>query len=597
MLSDIRSALALVGPNARWRWVALLPLAVVAAAAEAIGAAAVFLLLRLLTDPDQAAALPGAAWLYDRLPDQSDRGVVLAFTGVVALFYVARSALLILSGYAHDRVSWQTVLQITDRVLKGYLEAPYGFLLTRNTASLIQRVQRGAEVTATQALGSLINLITECLVLLALTILLAVTAPRVTFAAVVLTAMLLLLPAALTVTVFRRWGAAEQRLEKQALQHLQQSLGGIKELKVTGTGPFFRARYNAVRRTMARVQRRRSTLSTALRLSVETVFVIVLVLIIVMVSLGGMPAPEIVSLLGLFAYAGFRMVPSINRITLNLNLFRGAAQYTRDILADLADLSHTAAATPSSHPREELTLQRSLELRDVSYTYRDGLRPALEGISLAIERGESIGIVGPTGSGKTTLVDLLLGLLQPTAGSIRVDGRDIRSNIRGWQAHIGYVPQFYYLLDDTLRANIAFGVPSETVDERRLARAVEMAHLSDVVAGIDGGLDAVVGERGARLSGGQRQRVAIARALYHEPSVLVFDEATAALDSLTEQEITGAVRALQGQCTVLVIAHRLSTVRQCDRIVLLHDGRVAAVGPFDRLMAEAPSFRALAGAG
>jgi ATP-binding cassette subfamily C protein len=233
----------------------------------------------------------------------------------------------------------------------------------------------------------------------------------------------------------------------------------------------------------------------------------------------------------------------------------------------------------------------------VSYAYDAGGASVLDDVSLAIRRGESIGIVGHTGAGKSTLVDLLLGLLQPTAGRISVDGRDRRQHARWWQRQIGYVPQAFFVTDDTLRRNIAFGIPDAEIDERRVQRAARVAQLEEVVAGLPQGLDTFVGERGIRLSGGQRQRVVIARALYHEPQVLVFDEATSALDNQTEREIARAIEALHGAITLIVIAHRLSTVRGCDRLIFLDQGRVAGVGSYEELMAGDARFRAVAAEG
>jgi ABC-type multidrug transport system fused ATPase/permease subunit len=232
----------------------------------------------------------------------------------------------------------------------------------------------------------------------------------------------------------------------------------------------------------------------------------------------------------------------------------------------------------------------------VSYTYADEADPVLVDVDLTIARGESIGIVGPSSAGKSTLIDLLLGLLTPTRGRITVDGRDVAGALRSWQRHIGYVAQEPFVLDDTLRRNVAFGVGDAEIDDQRVTAALRLAQLGEFVVGLPAGLDTMLGERGTRLSGGQRQRVAIARALYDEPEVLVFDEATSALDTPTERELIAALEALRGVKTLVVIAHRLTTVRHCDRLAVLRDGRLAAVGPWDELLARDAGFRALAGA-
>jgi ABC-type multidrug transport system fused ATPase/permease subunit len=227
---------------------------------------------------------------------------------------------------------------------------------------------------------------------------------------------------------------------------------------------------------------------------------------------------------------------------------------------------------PQRGQRTEFTTE--IRLNDVRFTYPDAPSPALDAMSITIRRGESVGFVGPSGAGKSTLVDVILGLLAPAAGEVTVDGHDIRANLRGWQDQIGYVPQTIYLNDDTLRRNIAFGLADDVIDDGAVERAMASAQLTDFVRSLPDGVETVVGERGVRLSGGQRQRIGIARALYHDPAVLVLDEATSALDTTTESAVMDAVRALHGTKTILIVAHRLSTVEGCDRLYRLENGHV-----------------------
>jgi ATP-binding cassette subfamily C protein len=337
------------------------------------------------------------------------------------------------------------------------------------------------------------------------------------------------------------------------------------------------------------VRQHRAAAAAGLRLGVEAVLIVSMLLTVLLAS--GQSSGESVSVLALFAYAGFRAVPSANRIMLNVGYLREGRPYVRALAQDLDVLRHTP---PRPHgPEPVVEFHESLACERVGFTYEDAARPALENVNLRIRRGESIGIVGPTGSGKSTLVDVLLGLLRPTSGLVLLDGEDLRGRERAWQRLIGYVPQEPYLLDDSLRRNIAFGMPDPLIDEQRLARACTLAQLDDFIRQLPEGVETTVGEAGVRLSGGQRQRVAIARALYHDPAVLVFDEATAALDNQTEREVTRAIAALQGQRTVIVIAHRLTTVEKCDRLIFLQDGRIAAVGRYEDLMRN-PGFRSMA---
>jgi ATP-binding cassette subfamily C protein len=278
---------------------------------------------------------------------------------------------------------------------------------------------------------------------------------------------------------------------------------------------------------------------------------------------------------------------------LNLGYMREAQPWVRGMDDDMRKLRLPVARPFEPSPP---LLQSTLACDDVSFQYEDSSTPALEHITFTVSRGQSIGIVGPTGAGKSTLVDVLLGLLTPTAGRVLIDGEPLAGRERAWQRQIGYVPQDVYLLDDSLRRNIAFGIPDGAIDERRLAAAVAQARLDDVVTAMPKLLETVIGENGMRLSGGQRQRVAIARALYHDPPVLVFDEATAALDNQTEREVTEAIARLRqgfgSTRTVIAIAHRLSTVKDCDQLIYLRDGRIAGIGTFAELMRD-PRFRQL----
>jgi len=262
-------------------------------------------------------------------------------------------------------------------------------------------------------------------------------------------------------------------------------------------------------------------------------------------------------------------------ITLNRSL-------VEDLYRDLALPTQLNEASSRSKK-----FQSTINLSEISFSYQNAPMPALQGVSLVVKRGEAVGLVGPSGSGKSTLVDVLLGLLAPQSGEVNVDGKNIQDNLRSWQNQIGYVPQSIFLIDDSLRNNVAFGVSKSEIDEQAVRAAIRSAQLEEFVATLPNGLDTVVGERGVRLSGGQRQRIGIARALYHNPSVLVLDEATSSLDTETEHGVMQAVQALQGDKTVIIVAHRLSTVEYCDRLYRLEDSRIVDEGSFEEVINRA----------
>jgi ATP-binding cassette subfamily C protein len=593
VLADVRACLGLLSPWARWRWAALVPLALAAAAAEAVGAGAAFGLITILGDPARAAALPVAAWVYPHLPAHDSRSVVLAFTLLVIAFYVARNLLLAGVTWAQEHALNASVAELSHRLFAAYLAAPYDFHFRRNSAALIRRVTDGVHSVFRGVLGSLVTIATETLVVVGLVVVLGVTAPGVTLVAVVVVGGLLSLPLMLSRRAAARWGRAVQLIDTAILQTLQQSLGAVKEVKLTGREAFFLGQLGERVPAAARLRLRFLTLGASLRMAVETVFVCGLLLVSLLITLRHEPS-GVLPLLGLYAYAGFRVIPSANRIMLYVTELRYSRAWIHDLCDDLAALETEPPA--ADRAADAIRFTRTLALEGVSYTYAGEREPVLLGVDLTIARGESVGIVGSSGAGKSTLVDVLLGLLTPTGGRITVDGRDIRSALRSWQRHIGYVPQEPFLLDDTLRRNVAFGIADAEIDDRRVESALRLAQLADFVTRLPDRLDTLLGERGTRLSGGQRQRVAIARALYHEPEVLVFDEATSALDSPTERELIAALEALHGVKTLVVIAHRLTTVRRCDRLAVLRDGRVAAIGSYDELLARDAGFRELASA-
>jgi ATP-binding cassette subfamily C protein len=592
MYGEIRKAFALLSASTQWRWAAQLPVAVLSAGVETGAAVVVLGLLRSLAEPTGAMTLSAAKFVPSSWLAGDPGDAVRASAIVVTIVYLVRHLVLLSASYLTVRLVHDSTEELSGRLLDAYLEVPYATMVRMNSATAIQRVQRGAEATAELVYAPTLLLVTEVLVAAGIATLVAIVAPVITLAAVLATLCLLLLPSALSGATFRRWGDVEQGIGKAQLKDLQQSLGGLKEVKVAARERFFRDRFLASRHALSAVRRKRATMSEALRLSVETSFVVVLLLVIVLVSRTNGTRSDLVALLGLYAYAGFRLVPSANRISLQLGNIRAGLPFASDIATDLARLrtEDVSRATPGNGT--VLPLRSQIVFEGVTFEYEPG-DSALKDVHLAVSAGEWIGVVGPTGAGKSTLIDVLLGLLEPARGRVLVDGVDIRSDLNGWRRQIGYVPQSFYLLDDTVRQNVAFGVPASEINDEWVRRALEAAQLDEMVDSFPKGLDTLLGERGARLSGGQRQRIAIARALYHDPSVLVLDEATASLDSQTEIDLTRGIAGLQGRKTAFIIAHRLGTVRGCDRLVMLQKGRVTAVGRYETLLDTNPVFRDL----
>jgi len=507
----------------------------------------------------------------------------------VAVFYLLRALFLSWAEWLRQGLVYRSSAIAAERLLARYLGADYQFHTRRRSASLIEPMTRASDIVFELAAGSAVNIFAEAVIILALSIVLLVSAPPITLVTVGIVLALALVPIVMARRSWERIGESERQLYQHQLHLLQQSLGAIKDVTVSGRQPFFEERFRHVKRDLGVTKQRRAWAASAARLGVEATLMLSMLLVIFLVLRQDVSGGDAISVLALFAYTGFRVVPSANRIMLNAGYMREAHPWIQGMDDDMR---HLRAPAPRTFQPERPMLQATLTCDRVSFGYEGGPRYALEDISFTVRRGQSVGIVGPTGAGKSTLVDVLLGLLPPTTGHVLIDGVALEGQERAWQRQIGYVSQSVYLLDDTLRRNIAFGIPDSAIDEARLAAAVQQARLDEVVASFPSRLDTMVGENGIRLSGGQRQRVAIARALYHDPPVLLFDEATAALDNQTEREVTEAIANVHGTRTVIAIAHRLSTVKNCDQLIYLREGKLAAIGKYSDLISD-PAFRQL----
>ena len=369
-------------------------------------------------------------------------------------------------------------------------------------------------------------------------------------------------------------GEIRQHHDGLRLLHLQQALGGSKDVKLLGRDAEFINRYKIHTNARVGAVQLSGTMQQLPRLWLELIAIGAFALLVITILVQGGGIGEIIPKMGLFAVAAFRLIPSINRIL--------AATQTLKYCSPVIDVLQKELELPYDNEIKSVATSESfknnLELKNISYTYPSSITPTIKNISLTIKQGTSVGLIGKSGSGKSTLIDILLGLLTPNSGVIAADGIDIEQNMRGWQNQIGYVPQSIYLTDDSLRKNIAFGLPAEEIDEEAVRKAISAAQLTEFVDLLPEGLDTIVGERGVRLSGGQRQRIGIARALYHNPTVLVLDEATSALDTATEKGVMEAVNALQGSKTIIIVAHRLSTIEKCDDVYNLLNGTIESHG-------------------
>jgi ATP-binding cassette subfamily C protein len=561
---------------------------------EAIGALLLLLVFRVVSDNRAAFDVPVIGDLRDLFPGTARNTLLVYFCAFVGVFFVFRSVLLIFQTQMQYRTAYQTAADLSRQLMTNYLNSDYAFFLTRNSAELARTTWDAVNIVALFGFVPLLVSFSEVFIVLALLAVLTATAPALTLMAFLVTGGALAITFRFVHPRLRRIGETHELLSNRVFRLMQQSLGGARDVRLYQSETFFIDQLSSERDRMGRGLAAQATLSSAPRIVVEAVFAIFILLFVGVAALGNNLGAGTVALLGLFAYAALRTMPSINKISLAVSSLRTGASaidtVTRDVNQSMWDVDMRRMSA-SVFP---LHLERHIYIDDVSYRYPNHQDQVLEGVSLEIMKGQSVGLVGSTGAGKSTLVDIILGLLNPERGSVLVDDVDISHRVAEWQRSLGVVSQTVFLLDDSLRRNIAFGIADDDIDDARLAEAVSAAQLDEFVGSLPEGLETVVGERGARVSGGQRQRVAIARALYRQPEVVVFDEGTSALDSLTEADVMAALDNLRGDRTLIMVAHRLTTVRHCDQIVLLEAGRVVDTGTYDELLERSASFRQMA---
>ena len=578
----------LFGPAVRRRLLLALAGSVLLAALELLGMTALLLLMQAFAGQQPSGGLVGG--LTAALGVDGAQGTTLVLSLVVLLVFVVKAVV----GLVFRR--WViTFMQLAQadtavRLMGRYLYGSYHRVLSRNSAELVRTMYDGTASVYGAVVGSTIQAAVEVMTILAVLVFLFVAMPLPTLAALVFVLGCVLL---LTRVVRRRASEAGEVLVRagaDAYRSTLQALAGAKEIKVRRAQGHFVREFEAAREESARAGARVAFLGEAPRYVLEVLLVAVVLVVAAVVSLTTAPGQSL-PLIAIFVAAGVRMLPSAVRVVAASTAVRAGLPQLATVVADLHDAPDDPAAADDDLG-ERLRLRRELRLEHVRFGYPGSPEEVLCGIDLEVPAGTSLAVVGASGAGKSTLVDLVLGLHRPSAGHVLVDGVVVGPDVPAWQRSIGLVPQDVFLLDDTLRCNVALGA-GEDVDDERVRRVLAMAHLEGFVDALPDGLDTRLGERGSRVSGGQRQRIGIARALYVDPDLLVLDEATSALDNDVEDRISDTVRRLRGSVTTLVVAHRLSTVRDCDAIAYLEDGRVEALGTFEELVRDCPPFARL----
>lgn len=573
----------------------LLGVFVVMGILEVVGVASIVPFMKLVVDPE---AITNNRWLrlaYEWSGFETRRTFLLA-TGTVMLGLLAFTNMTtVLVKWAESRFLWQTIHDLSSRLFTTYVHQPYEFYLARNASELGNEVLIEVQQLVQNVLLPLTTLISRGLITVLILALLIVADPFIAGTVlVVLGAVYLLIYKGLR-TYIGRLGSQRYELNQRRFKIASETLSGIRTIKMMGAENFFEGRFKNVSERFSRVHPKHNVLATSTRYFVETIAFGGLLLVVLSMLASNETVTETLPLLSLYALAGYRLLPAIQALYSAATTFQFSQPIIQSIYSDLSDLEDQVVAQKDQF--ERLPFTEKIELRNISYSYPRTQEMVLENVSISISKGTSVAIVGPTGAGKTTLVNLILGFLRPTAGDLCLDDQNVvdASNVRRWQNMTGYVPQDIILFDDTVASNIAFGIARDSIDIGRVRWAAEIAKIDQFVSTeLPEGYKTNVGEGGVRLSGGQRQRVGVARALYGRPSVLILDEATSALDSITEGDVFEALENVDYDITVIMIAHRISTVRNCDKIYLVEHGRVSARGTYDELLEESKLFRGMA---
>jgi ATP-binding cassette, subfamily B, bacterial PglK len=572
--------------------------AIMAAFLEAVGIGMIGPFIALVTNPKFAQQYPLInqslrSLGLGQLINSPELIVPLFGAAVIVVTYLKSFVTFTVQRYIYQ-FSYTQRGHLFARLLYTYSRAPYTFHLTRNSSDLIQKMVNETEQFTTTVVMPQLFIVSNACVITAIVLLL-----------IFVNGMAMLVVSGMFLVAFgllqhfkqriARWGKDKTESFEATIRIINHALGGIKEVRVLGCESYFEQQANAQTRLYASSTAAFMAFSNLPRYALEAFMVTFLVAFtFIYLKLNPTTPESLTSVLGIFAMASVRMLPALITMVGSISNVRYARYSLDNMYHDLKELERLSPELIAAGRRDDqerlqghlrtLPFRNQIQLKQVTYQYGSAAEPALDEVSLTLKRGESIGIIGRSGAGKTTLIDMVLGLLTPKSGDITVDGRSVYSDIRAWQNMIGYVPQNIFLIDDTLERNIAFGVPDHLIDQERLQKAIAVTQLEELVERLPQGIKTVLGERGTRLSGGQRQRVGIARIIYHDRDVLVLDEATSALDNATELLVSDAVKALGGHKTLIIIAHRLSTIEHCDRIYMMERGRVVKSGSYEEVV-------------
>ena len=538
---------------------------------ELLGVSAFSPLINLITDPSIIHTKWYLEWLYHVLHIQDTRRFLSVVILIIIAIYIIKNVYLIWERNILYRYIFNVQKRVSVKLLKAYLNEPYSFFLTRNTAVLQRSLQSDTD-SFVKAIKHFLELMIEAITCVVIIVYLFLVSHSMTIIIAVILVGLVGFFALTTKKKTQKLGRDSQKYKAEIYQYMNQALGGVKEIKVLNREHTFLDKYEDSFGKFTYAQRVSEILGMVPKYCVEASCMTgLLVAILLKMYFGQKDLIDFIPQLSVFAIASVRLLPSVGRINQYFTYILYEQPSIALVYHDLQEVENIEEQTKQN---QDWKLKSELRICSISYHYPNTDKNVLENASMVIRKGTMVGLVGASGAGKSTLADIILGLLTPQMGKIYADDLDVLKNVQTWQQEIGYIPQVIYLSDDSIRNNIAFGVPEDEIDDTRVRLAAEQAQLADFIDLLPDGYQTSVGDRGIRLSGGQRQRIGIARALYNDPELLILDEATSALDHDTETAVMEAIDHLQGQKTMIIIAHRLSTIANADCIYEVADGKI-----------------------
>lgn len=592
MLDTLKKLLDILPDSDGWKFAALFGLMMIGTVLELAGIGMIPVFIGALSNPEMIFNNqwigPVAAYLGIETAKE-----LLIYGGIgLLIIFLVKGAYLIWFNYIKAKFIYNRFTIIASRLFETYLSAPYAFHLERNTAELIRNVTNETRFISNHVMLPFLIILMNAVTVTGIFLLLLFVEPIVTIIAFIIIGggggfFLKIIRNRL-----KKHGSTAANERSRMIQGVNEGLGGFKDVTVMNRQKLFLDRFKEYAKNLTQSQIFKTIAGSSSKPVIEFFAVSGLITIAFTMIWRGSPMGSIIPILALFGAATVKLMPAIQQIIMRINTLRYYVHALKPVHKDIKSMEdYYQKARQNTAIKRKLPFNDIIVLKNVCYRYPNSKEDVLKNINISILERSTVGFVGPTGAGKSTIVDVLLGLLDPNKGQVTVDGVDIKDEKRAWQNNAGYIPQFIYLSDDTIKNNIAFGIPDELISDEKVKAAVEAAQLKDFIENLPRRLNTKVGEDGVQLSGGQRQRVGIARALYNNPEVLIMDEGTSSLDNYTEKQVISAIEALKGERTIIMIAHRLTTVKNCDQLFMINQGEIVDKGTHDELLNRSKEFQ------